>query len=275
MVKQHLDPTDHLSVLPIKPHTKGKLLYLRKYLPALNKILRSKVPDRPRYYVDLFSGPGKCIDRRGEICDGSPFIAIKTNPPFTNFIFVDIMEDYCKAMRKRLKRTPNVNVKRGDCNDLVSDVLSMMNTLDPCFVFLDPFGLELKWETVERLSKKRRIDLLINFPVGAVCRSMNKEGAEDTVTNCLGSDQWMYLKGRGRSLRFKLRDLYMENMEKFFEFTSPKLVYTPSNVPLYYLIYACHFQVGKKIWEYITRPKKQRSLLSAFGDAPHGWVYAE
>jgi len=275
MVRRHLDPTDHLPVLPIKTHTKGKLEFLGKYLPALNKILRSKVPNRPRFYVELFSGSGKCIDRLGRACDGSPLIAIKTKPPFTNFIFVDIEDDYCNALRERLKGMPNVDVKCGDCNKVVSEVLSMMNTYDPCFVFLDPFGLELKWETVEKLSRKRRIDLLINFPVGAVCRNMKKAGAERTVTECLGSDEWMDLRGRGRSLRIQLRNLYMEKMQRFFEYTSPKLVYNKLRVPLYYLIYACHFRVGIKIWEDITRPTKQRSLRLLLGDSTQGWVYAE
>lgn len=271
MVRQRLDPIDHLLTLPIKAHTKGKLEFLTKYLPALNKILRSKVPNRPRYYVDLFSGPGKCIDKYGNPCDGSPLIATKTRPPFTDFVFVDLNEDYCEALKKRLAGISNVNVKQGDCNKVVSEVLSMMNTSDPCFVFLDPFGLDLKWKTVETLSEKRRIDLLINFPVGAVCRSMKKSGAEQTVTECLGSDEWTVFRGRGRNLRIQLRDSYMKNMQQFFEHTSPKLFYNQKNSPLYYLIYACHFYVGKKIWEDITKPKKLRSLLLP----PDGWVYGE
>jgi len=274
MVSQRLDPTDHLPVLPIKFHTKGKLVYLRKYLPALNKILRSKVPNRSRFYVDLFSGPGKCIDSTDEVCDGSPLIAIKTNPAFTDFIFVDINEDYCKALEKRLEGTPNTNVKSGDCNEKVNEVLSMMNTYDPCFVFLDPFGLDLKWETVRKLSKKRRMDLLINFPVGAICRSMKKEGAENTVTDCLGTDEWLDLKGHGRSSRIQLRNLYMEKIHKFFKFASPKLVYNQKNVPLYYLIYACHFHVGIKIWEYITKPTKVVTLTHLLRNGT-GWVYSE
>lgn len=269
MVGNRLDPIGDLPVLPIKSHTKGKLVYLKKYLPALNKILRSKVPDRPRFYVDLFSGPGKCIDRKGIPCDGSPLIAIKTDPRFTDFILVDINEDFCEALEKRCEGTPNVNVICGDCNRKIREVLSMMNTYDPCFVFLDPFGLELKWETVKELSKKRRMDLLINFPVGAICRSMNKEGAEDTVTDCLGTDEWMDLKGHGRSLRIRLRDLYMNKVKRFFKFASPKLVYNQKNVPLYYLVYACHFHVGIKIWEYITKPTKVVTL------AQTGWAYSE
>lgn len=275
MVKQRLDPTDHLPVLAIKSHTKGKLVYLGKYLPALTKILRSKVPNRPRYYIDFFSGPGKCVDSYGKICDGSPLIAIKTKPPFTHYVFVDTNEKYCDSLRKRLEGYPNVSVKQGDCNDVVSDVLLMMNTYDPCFVFLDPFGLELEWKTVEKLSKKDRIDLLINFPVGAVCRSMNRSGATHTVTNCLGTAKWKKFRESGRSLRIRLRDLYMEKMQQFFEHTSPKLVYNQNNVPLYYLIYACHFHVGKKIWEYITKPEKTRQLSAVFGNSHDGWVYTE
>jgi len=275
MVRQYLDPADHLPVLLIKPHTKGKLVYLRKYLPALNKILRSKVPDSPRYYVDFFSGPGKCIDRHGKICDGSPLIAIKTNPPFTNFIFVDINENYCNALKRRLEGIPNVDVKKGDCNEVVSEVLSMMNTYDPCFVFLDPFGLELKWKTIEKLSRKRRIDILINFPVGAIHRSIGTKGAEHTVTECLGGDEWRNVRGRGYPARIRLRDLYTTKMQKFFEHISPKLVYNQNNVPLYYLIYGCHFDVGKKIWEDITKPIKQQSLESIFGDSANEWIYIE
>jgi len=275
MVKWHpIDSMDHLPVLPIKHHTKGKLTILRKYLPALTKILRSKVPTRPRYYIDFFAGPGRCLDESGDICDGSPFVAVKTTPSFSNFIFVDIDQAYCNALRRRLEKISNINVIHGDCNEVVHEVLSMMNTHDPCFVFLDPFGLELKWRTIETLSKKRRIDILINFPIGAVHRSMGKKGAEHTVSECLGCDEWKNIRGRGYPARIRLRDLYIEKIQQFFQYISPKLVYTQNNVPLYYLIYGCHFSVGKKIWEDITKPLKQKSLESWI-DFPNKWVYIE
>jgi three-Cys-motif partner protein len=145
----------------------------------------------------------------------------------------------------------------------------MMDTDDPCFIFMDPFGLELKWKTVEELSRKRRIDILVNFPVGAIHRCMTIEGAESTVTECLGCDEWKKFRGKGASVRISLRDLYMKKMQGFFEYTSPKLVYNKKNVPLYYLIYGCHFEVGRKIWEQITKPIRIHTLNGK------GWRYYE
>jgi hypothetical protein len=104
---------------------------------------------------------------------------------------------------------------------------------------------------------------------------MKRMGAENTVTECLGETKWASYRESSRPLRFKLRDLYMEKMQRFFKCTSPKLVYNRKHAPLYYLIYACHFDVGQKIWEDITKPQKAHSLLAAFGDAPEGWVYVE
>ena len=62
-------------------------------------------------------------------------------------------------------------------------------------MFLDPYALELKWETLEAISKCGVIDLWYLFPLSLI-RLMEKtkdipKANQDKITSILGTDTWI------------------------------------------------------------------------------------
>jgi len=152
MVEEVTDPEDDLTSFKLKPQTERKLIFIRKMMEAVNTIVAAKFPDNPRHYVDMFSGVGKYVTERGSCCLGSPLIALNIRKKFTHFHFVEEKKKYFEVLERRVgqiverKNIPRANVKLlyGDANRLVEEVLNGIKNYDPCFVFLDPFGLEMK-----------------------------------------------------------------------------------------------------------------------------------
>ena len=87
----------------IKKHTEQKLAYFQKYINAYVKATQalSKI-----IYIDAFAGTGKCKTcnikckvkggekcetcGQGKIVDGSALLALKTDRPFNEYIFIEL-----------------------------------------------------------------------------------------------------------------------------------------------------------------------------------------
>ena len=72
----------------------------------------------------------------------------------------------CQRLPHRLSRTPvaeNCLVLEGDCNSLIDDVLCEIPQRSLTLAFIDPKGLDIRFDTVAKLSKTRRADLVILF----------------------------------------------------------------------------------------------------------------
>lgn len=256
------DADDGLPLLPIKKHTKEKLLCLMRHYAFFTRIINAKFPQSPRWYVDLFSGPGKCrFEETGEVKKGSPLIALNTQPPFTDFAFVEKDPEYFSALQSRCSSHPHVNMLEGDANIIAPNALAMIGPHDPCLVLVDPFELELEWSTVAQLAEKPRIDLLINFQVSQVFRSFGL-GSYDRLDRFFGPNNWKPIEKRWKEnvppavIRSELFELYKEGLEKNGLKAVPKLIYAEStNSPLYYLIYAVRFPIGEKVWKAVAKPR--------------------
>jgi three-Cys-motif partner protein len=63
-------------------------------------------------------------------------------------------------------------------------------------VFLDPFGMQVPWSTLEALAKTKAIEVLINFPLGmAIQRLLTRsgeipEGWQMSLDTFFGSPEW-------------------------------------------------------------------------------------
>src|SRR5574337_1215844 len=124
-----------------------------------------------RVYIDLFSGPGRCRLRpTGEFVDGSPLHALQF--PFTHYIFNDLSPDVTTALDKRLKQRADqgkkVVVWTGDSNDQVDAARDYVRSLGKstlAFAFIDPPGIEFRFDSVRRLTAGISVDLLMNVPL--------------------------------------------------------------------------------------------------------------
>ena len=70
-----------------------KLAIIREYAAAYARILdatrRDSIPSLRWLYIDAYAGPGVHLSKTTkEVVDGSPLIALKVNPPFSEYHFI-------------------------------------------------------------------------------------------------------------------------------------------------------------------------------------------
>ncbi len=249
-----------------------KLDYLARYIDVFEKAMHGKWPIR--YFVDLLAGPGKNRVRdSNEILLGSPLRALTTKYPFTGYFFVDIKEQNTGALQLRCNASPRsslVHIHPGNCNILVDEIVTEIKKDDwrsLNLAFLDPQGLELHWETVEKLSKIRRMDLIINYPEGGLNRYMWKAVEEVGITSVdifFGTRAWreIYKHWQGKKgLHRHLIDLCKENLKSLGYqvrlggafWNEPLMRNTKTRAPLYRLLFASKHPLGDDLWEKVNQ----------------------
>jgi len=247
----------------VSRHTwKKKYPLLKKYFNAYTIVVSCHF--QQFFYVDGFAGSGKCIDKNsGQEVDGSPLISLKLRYPFTDYIFVehnkkrklilekivkkhsDIKAKCHKDNKRDTERNVNIEVINADINTHIDKILSKIPSNTPCFIFLDPEGLELGWSTVEKCSKKEKVELLINFSISGVLRNLQNPYAEETLKNFFGKEN---IKEKMTSkIPIVYLDLYSNLLKQYFRWVIKKPVKTSSGHLLYYLIFATNNKTGYKI----------------------------
>lgn len=256
-----------------------KLEYFKKYLEAYTRIFNSQPWARGITYIDLFAGPGVCYSIRSKKpIDGSPIIALNTNPSFSSYIFCDIDANNIHNLRKIANNQKNVHIVKTDANEFVKELVTKLNKDIPAFVFLDPQALDLNYQTIELLAKnKKRVDFLINFPLGeALFRSISSKKCIECTNNtkcpkCIdllfGNDNW---KGLATSYHKKqiilpdflkrLLELYMKPLEDLGFRWAVQHIRNSKRTLLYDLIFATRNLTGMKIMKDVMFKDKPPQL---------------
>jgi three-Cys-motif partner protein len=103
----------------IGPWSEFKLQIIKNYAKAYAIIL-SKQDYLKFYYIDAFAGAGihKSKDR-DELIPGSPYNALKVEPKFNGYCFIDMDELKVNSLENISKDQRNVKVFSGDCNPIL------------------------------------------------------------------------------------------------------------------------------------------------------------
>ncbi len=273
---EYLLPED--DGLPMRfsgPWVKEKLFYVKQYIDTLEISMRGK-PWRRRNFIDLFSGPGKCqIDTTHEVILGSPLLAITTKFPFTDCFFVDSEQENLVALKQRLSRKSSlmVNYSYGDANIKVQEIVDRISEIDSKFIkgawpslnlaFLDPEGLELEWDTVEKLAGLNRMDLIIHYSQHGINRMAANSISSNTdtiVDRFFGDRKWrqIYIDNRDKGIHLPLMNYYKERLISlgYVEIKDEEEIWTDAvrnrrNAPLYRLLFASKNSLGMKFWKHI------------------------
>lgn len=199
----------------IKTWTKEKLDTVRKYLDAYMTALKNKNFDLS--YIDAFAGTGFVsksfeIEPRTlfdvvettsikEIIDGSTRIALQTNPVFNEYIFIEKSKARCKELESLkedfLYLASSIKIVNADANEYVLKLCQKdwIGSRSRAVMFLDPYGMQVNWETIEAIAKTKAIDLWLLFPIGSVNRLLNrnghiKEGRRHRLNKFFGDESW-------------------------------------------------------------------------------------
>ena len=182
-------PKDH----SVGPWAKEKLDALGQYLGFYTTVLKKQGHWlHGTIFVDAFAGPGlsrvrtkeKAAEPPGlfgpdpesdkaetEFLKGSPRVALDVANPFSAYIFVErdpLRLSELNALKAAYQSKRNITVTEGDANAALQGWLS--SGIDWSYhravVFLDPFGMQVPWSTIEALAKTKAIEVIINFPLG-------------------------------------------------------------------------------------------------------------
>lgn len=158
--------------------------YLRSYTTALKK-----TPFR-KLYVDAFAGTGYRDARRDDdtessqsplfpelaesepqsLLDGSARIALRIEPPFDGYVFIERSATRCAHLEGLKTEFPDlatrIDIRRGDANTEIQDLCSRDWRSQRAVLFLDPYGMQVEWTTIETVARTQAIDLWLLFPLG-------------------------------------------------------------------------------------------------------------
>jgi three-Cys-motif partner protein len=176
-------------------HTADKLERVRQYLVEYTTTMKDK--GFRLAYIDAFAGSGSYRPTRGatksagqgfflmpaaQEFDGSARIALGVKPRFDKYIFIDKNPKNISKLRLLREEYPNLcndmRIKRGDANACLTTLCGKFDwTRWRAVMFLDPYGMQVEWATIETIARTRAIDIWCLFPLGvAVNRLLRRDG---------------------------------------------------------------------------------------------------
>jgi three-Cys-motif partner protein len=132
---------------------------------------------------------------------GSTQVALETSPPFAEYIFIEHNEDHAanllRLRQQFLRIAPRIKIIPEDANVYLLRWCKIVDWRSTrAVVFLDPYGMQVEWATIEAMANTKSIDLWILFPLGVgVNRLLMKERPPDgpwaeRLTRIFGTDDW-------------------------------------------------------------------------------------
>ena len=202
--------------------TEEKLDRLRKYLNAYMMIFTRNVQASwyKTIYLDAFAGSGyrssaasrldqSEVDLFADLADdpdatglyeGSPRIALGLDNPFSKYIFIENNPEHAARLDRLVKeefKYLDVAVRTADANKFIQQWCRDTDW-KRCrsVVFLDPYGMQVDWATIETIGRTQAIDMWLLFPLGqGINRLLTRSGPPNDswsrrLTTMLGTDAW-------------------------------------------------------------------------------------
>jgi len=226
-------------------------------------------------YVDLFAGPG-VLSIEGARYPGSALLAAHTPKQFDRLIFCEIEEDLALALQSRLAETPcaaQSKVLKGDCNDLIHEVVTQIPRDSLTLAFVDPPGLEAAFSTVCVLGRDRNVDLLMLIPTEMNAhRNIQRYFFPDESSKLdafLGPDSGWRDRYNGianqtrPSVSKMIVEVYKEQLRKHLGYkVFGDEVIRFNNMPIYRILFASKHELGLHFWELATRRNRRGGTFS-------------
>ena len=272
--------------------TTVKLKVLSNYLQSYTNALK-KAPFH-KLYIDAFAGTGyRDIRREGDdvasqsilfpdmvelepqsFLAGSARLALQIEPGFDQYIFIERNPEWCIHLESLKSEFPGltnkVSILQGDANAKIQELCASDWRHNRAVLFLDPYGMQVEWKTIEAIAHTKAIDLWLLFPLGiGVNRLLTKSGEipkswRRRLNLLLGSEGWYdefykvepmptlfgddkervvkaTMETIGRYFTNRLKDIFAGVAKE------PGVLRNSANNPLYLLCFAVGNERGKDI----------------------------
>jgi three-Cys-motif partner protein len=165
-------------------------------------------------YIDAFAGTGDRTIRHAEQeasllgpssevsierRKGSARIAIETKPPFNRLVFIDLKKRHCEALEQLKRDYPDrrIDIVRADANEAILGIVKALDWRKArAVMFLDPYGMHVRWETLEAIQSTRAIDVWYLVSLAGLFRQATRDGRalsdqkRRAITRMLGTAEW-------------------------------------------------------------------------------------
>ena len=264
--------------------TTAKLDVVAEYLVAYTTALKN-TPFK-KGYIDAFAGTGY-RDARPEseadsssqpllfpdlakqepqdLLEGSAVRALKTEPRFDSYVFIERSPARCKHLEDLRSQFPHlsnaIQIREGEANLEIQALCSKNWTSHRAVLFLDPYGMQVEWKTIDAIAKTKAIDLWLLFPLGiGVNRLLTKSGDipqlwERRLDLLLGTKDWyedfyrvestptLFGKPEDRIVKARIDTIgqyFIRRLKTVFAGVAeePKVLLNSANCPLYLLCFA-------------------------------------
>jgi three-Cys-motif partner protein len=284
--------------------TAAKLERVRKYLVAYATIMRKQ---KFRFaYIDAFAGTGYNTPKQRDddfapffegvrtldsqrFLDGSARIALKVEPRFTKYIFIERDPDRFAELDQLKVEFPaltsDIVLINADSNAYLCDICENRRwDKNRAVLFLDPFGMQVTWQTITAIAKTQAIDFWLLFPLGTGANRLLRRdgnipqswrarldatfGATDWFEEFYGKfSQCDLLSGEPVVQTYKIANFdsiggyFLKRLKTVFPHVAknPLPLFNKANCPLYLLCFAAGNpgsggKVAAKIAEDILKP---------------------
>ena len=188
--------------------TRRKLVCLQSYIQSYSNVMKNK-DYFTKIYIDPFCGSGSWLEDSNSVEDmlepedkelnhGSPITALQVGKNFNEFYFNDKNQEFIDLLKSQIGSIPDrkIHYNSREANEFLMDISSRINWQNSrAIVFLDPFGLQINWSTLVRMSETRAIDIVMLFPTSSLCRMLpNSELPmpewQSKLDRFLGTTEW-------------------------------------------------------------------------------------
>lgn len=199
--------------------TARKLRCLEEYLEAYSTALKGR--DFKRVYIDAFAGSGDRTEVRPALplfgtdstepqevtTPGSARIAASIKHPFSTLCLVERDSKRFSALQEMTNEFQNLQFRlyNDDANSVVQKLCREIpwhsRTLDAPrgwrgVVFLDPYGMEVDWNTVEAVAATQALDMWYFFPLMGLYRQAARQSPsistdkKERLDRIFGTNEW-------------------------------------------------------------------------------------
>lgn len=200
------------------PDTLKKLRCLQEYLQAFSVALRNQ--NFACIYIDAFAGSGSRTEVRPALplfgsefaepeeisTPGSARIALEIDPPLHSVVLIEQDTSRFAELKAMTSQFParSIELRQGDANQLVQRLCATTNWRGANTVargirgviFLDPYGMEVSWPTVEAIARTEALDCWYFFPLSGLYRNAPHDPArldavkQANLDRVLGTTDW-------------------------------------------------------------------------------------
>ncbi len=188
--------------------TDQKLDILERYLAAYTTALQNA--SFKKGYIDAFAGTGYRQAKVGfpdlseqepqDLLAGSARRALRVQPRFDGYVFIEShagRRAQLEALKSEFPEQANtIQIRGGDANHQLEEICGLPWASRRAVLFLDPYGMQVQWSTIEAVARTKAIDMWLLFPVGIGVNRLLRRDADipaawrDRLTALLGTDNW-------------------------------------------------------------------------------------